>query len=112
MAQAGRGAAWGSLVAGVASCATLPAAIYATRFSDSYDLLHSGFAIPFAAALGLLALTLARRTLARRRVTLGGGGGERVATTGRVLGVIGLCLAASALVALGVYGLLVFAGEH
>jgi hypothetical protein len=112
VAGQGKGAAWGSLVAGVASCATLPVAIYATRFSDSYDLLHSGFAIPFAAGLGLVALVLARRALARSRVTLSGGGGEGVATTGRVLGVIGLCLAASALVALGVYGLLEYVGSR
>ena len=47
--------AWGSLVAGLASVATLPVAIYLTRFSDSYELLHAGFAIPLAAALALLA---------------------------------------------------------
>jgi hypothetical protein len=113
VAGAGNGAAWGSLVAGLASCATLPVAIYATRFSDRYELLHSGFAIPVAAALGLVALALARRAGARSRVTLsGGGGGAGLATTGRVLGVIGLCLAASALVALGVYGLLEYVGSR
>ena len=112
MAGAGSGAAWGSLVAGLASCATLPAAIYATRFSDSYDLLHSGFAIPVAAALGLVGLAFARRSRARSRVTLSEGGGGGVATTGRVLSVIGLCLAASALVALGVYGLLEYVGSR
>ena len=112
MAGAGNGAAWGSLVAGLASCMTLPVAIYATRFSDSYDLLHSGFVIPVAAALGLVALALARRARARSRVTLSQGGGGGVATTGRVLGVIGLCVAASALVALGVYGLLEYVGSR
>ena len=112
MARAGNGAAWGSLVAGVASCATLPAAIYVTRFSDSYDLLHAGFAIPVAAALALVALALARRADARSRLALSRGGGGGVATTGRVLGVLGLCLAASALVALGVYGLLEYVGSR
>ena len=37
---------------------------------------------------------------------------EGVATAGRVLGVIGLCMAASALVALGVYGLLEYVGSR
>jgi hypothetical protein len=110
--QAKGAAAWGSVVAGLASCATLPVAIYATRFSDSYDLLHSGFAIPVAAALGLVALSLARRARTRSRVTLSGGGEGGVATSGRILGVIGLCLAASALVALGVYGLLEYVGTR
>jgi hypothetical protein len=110
--EKGSGAAWGSVVAGFASCAALPVAIYVTRFSDSYELLHAGFAIPVAAALGLVALVLARRARVRERVTLRGRGGGGAATTGRVLGVIGLCVAASALVALGVYGLLEYVGSR
>ena len=46
VAEGGSSAAWGSLVAGLASCATLPLAVFLTRFSDAYDLLHAGFAIP------------------------------------------------------------------
>lgn len=112
MAGQGNGAAWGSLVAGLMSCAVLPIAIYATRFSDSYELLHSAFAIPVAAVLGLVALTLARRARARNRIILSRGGGGGTETAGRILGVIGLCLAASALVALGVYGLLEYVGSR
>ena len=112
MTEKGSGAAWGSLAAGIASCAALPAAIYVTRFSDTYELLHAGFAIPVAAAFGLIALVLARRARARERVLLSGGGGGGAATAGRVLGVIGLCMAASALLALGVYGLLEYVGSR
>ena len=42
MATRGSGAAAVSLVAGIGSTATIPVAVYATRFSDSYDLLHAG----------------------------------------------------------------------
>ena len=113
MTRAGNGAAWGSLVAGLASCATLPAAIYATRYSDSYDLLHSAFAIPVAVALALVGLALSRRARARRRLALSAtGGNSGVATAGRVLSVIGLCMAASALVAVSVYGLLEYVGSR
>ena len=112
MAQSGSNAAWGSLVAGLASCATLPLAVYLTRFSDTYDLLHAGFAVPLAAGLGLVALALARRARIRARVSLSGGAGGGLATAGRVLGVIGLCIAAAALVALGVYGLLEYVGSR
>ncbi len=35
-----------------------------------------------------------------------------VATAGRVLGIVGLCIAAAALVALGVYGLLEYVGSR
>ena len=67
MAQGGSSAAWGSLVAGLASCVTLPLAVFLTRFSDSYELLHAGFAIPLAAGLGFVALALARRARIRTR---------------------------------------------
>ena len=112
MAQGGSSAAWGSLVAGLGSCTTLPLAVYLTRFSDAYDLLHAGFAIPLAAGLGFVALALARRARIRARVSLSPGAGGGVATAGRVLGVVGLCMAASALVALGVYGLLEYVGSR
>ncbi len=112
MAETGSRRAWASLLAGIAACATLPVAVYVTRYSDSYDLLHAGFAIPVAAVFGLLALSLARRSRARGRVLLSENGGDGMATAGRVLGVIGLCMAASALVALGVYGLLEYVGSR
>ncbi len=112
MAEGGSSAAWGSLVAGLASCATLPLAVFLTRFSDSYELLHAGFAIPLAAGLALVALGLARRARIRTRVSLSAGAGGGLATAGRVLGVVGLCMAAAALVALGVYGLLEYVGSR
>jgi ABC-type Fe3+ transport system permease subunit len=104
-------AGWGSVLAGLASVATLPVAIYGTRFSDRYDLLHAGFAIPIALALGIVALTLSRRSRARASLSLSGrAAGE--ATAGRMLGVAGICMAAAALVALGVYGLLEYVGSR
>jgi ABC-type Fe3+ transport system permease subunit len=100
---------WAAVVAGAGSVATLPIAIYLTRFSDSYDLLDAAFAIPVAAALALVALALARRARRHEAVTLGRSAAGP-ARTGRVLGIAGLCLVASALVALGVYGLLEYVG--
>jgi hypothetical protein len=109
---AGAGAAWGALLAGLASVAALPAAIYVTRYSDSYELLHAGFAIPIAGALGLLAVSFARRAsrgdvLGIRRTPRSG-----LARAGRLLGIVGICLALSGLVALGVYGLLEYVGSR
>jgi hypothetical protein len=109
--RTGNGAAWSSLVAGLASIATLPVAIYLTRFSDSYDLLHAGFAIPITAALGVASLALARRARLASAVSLEGRA-PRPAAAGRVLGVIGLCLAASAVLALGIYGVLEYVGSR
>lgn len=108
--RSGRGAAWASVVAGAASVLTLPLAIYASRFSEEYELLHAGFAIPLAGVLALVAVALARR--ARRRDALRLGGAAGPARAGRLLGIVGLCMVASALVALGVYGLLEYVGSR
>ena len=108
----GNGSAWGSLASGAASVATLPIAIYGTRFSASYDLLHAGLAIPVGVVLGLLALHLARRARHLGALALGRSRGERLARVGRVLGLLGLGLAAAGLVSVAVYGLLEYAGTR
>jgi hypothetical protein len=112
VSRAENGSAWGSLVAGVASVAVLPVGVYASRFSDTYDLIHAGFLIPVVVVLALAALALARRARRRTSVSLAAGSGQGLATAGHVLGIVGLCVAASALVALGVYGLLEYVGSR
>ena len=96
---------------GLASVATIPVAVYLTRFSSSYELLHAGILIPVAAALAFAALALSRRARLRRTVSLEGDG-SGVAVAGRVLAIAGLCMAAAAVVALGVYGLLEYVGSR
>lgn len=101
------------MLAGIGSVLTLPLAVYLTRFSDRYDLLQAGFAIPLGAGLGLVALGLTRQARRRSAVSLAANReGRRILTAGRVLGIIGLCMAASAVVALGVYGLLEYVGSR
>lgn len=113
MARAtGNGSAWGSLTSGAASVATLPLAVYATRFSGSYELLHAGFAVPVAAALGIVAIALAARFRRWSALRLGRGGREGIARAGRALGMLGLGLAAAGVVSLAVYGLLEYAGTR
>ena len=111
MPARGRAAGWGSAITGALSVATLPVAIYLTRFSDEYELLHAAFALPVAALLGIVALLLARRARRLESFVLSGRP-SRPARVGGVLGGIGLCLVASALVALGVYWLLEYVGSR
>jgi len=99
-------AAW-SVVLGLLAAATMPVAIAATRYSASYELLHASFAIPVAVVLGIAAVVLARKARALERATLGKAGGLRAARAGRLLGILGLCMAASATIAVAVYELLV-----
>jgi hypothetical protein len=108
----GNGRALGAVAVGLLSAVTLPVAILATRYSESYELLHAGFVIPVALALGALAVWLARTALRHDDARLGRAGGRGAARLGRALGVLGISLAATALVALAVYGLLTYLGER
>ena len=108
----GNGRAVASVVVGVLAVVTMPAAILATRYSESYDLLHAGFAIPLGLALGALAIGLGRGALRHDDLRLGRAGGRRAARTGRALGVLGIALASTALVSLAVYGLLTYLEER
>jgi len=110
---AGRsGAAWGSFLAGLGSVVSLPLAVYLTRFSVHYDLLHAGFAIPVAVVLGFASLALARQARLQSALKLTADHRSGLAGVGRVLGFVGICMAATGLVALGVYGLLEYVGSR
>jgi len=100
------------VLAGLASVATLPVAIFLTRFSDRYELLHAGFAIPLGGALGFLAIVLARRARMRSSVRLGDADASRLAGVGRLLGIAGVCIALSGLVSLAVYAILEYVGAQ
>jgi hypothetical protein len=95
-----------SVLAGLFSTATMPAAILATRWSEAYDLLHAAAAIPVGALLGLLAVVLARRARARLAPTLGHPRGSRTARVGRLLGLLGFLLALTAAGSVAVYEVL------
>jgi hypothetical protein len=109
---AGNGRAVAAVIVGLLAVATMPVAILATRYSESYDLLHAGFAIPVAVLLGGLAIGLARGALKHDDMRLGRAGGRRAAKVGRALGVLGIALGATALVAVAVYGILTYLGER
>jgi hypothetical protein len=100
---AGNGRAVASIVAGVLAVATMPLAIVATRYSDSYDLLHAGLA---------LTIGLARSALRHDDLRLERAGGRGAARVGRALGVLGIALGATALVSVSVYGFLTYLGER
>jgi hypothetical protein len=98
-------AAW-SVALGVLATLTIPVAVVATRYSGAYDLVHSALSIPVAMVLGIAAVILARRARQGARATLGPSAGARAARAGRLLGILGICVAASATISVAVYGLL------
>ncbi len=79
-----------------------------TRYSGRYDLVHAGFAIPLGFAFGMGRDPPRPPRKGDRRATLGRSGGRRAASVGRLLGIIGICMATSALIAVAVYGVLVY----
>jgi hypothetical protein len=109
---AGNGRALVALLIGLLATATMPLAIIATRYSESYELLDAGFAIPVAVVLGALAIGLGRRALRHDDMRLGRAGGRAAARLGRALGVLGIALASTCAVALAVYGILTYLGER
>lgn len=92
-----------SVLLGLLSLATLPAAILATRRSRGYELLDAGLAIPLAFLLGVLAVILTRRARRGGARLLGSPPGTRTATLGRFLGLAGSLVAVTAAMAVGVY---------
>jgi hypothetical protein len=90
-------------VVGIASVATMPLAILGTRYSSGYRLPDAGYAIPLGVVIGIGSLLLARSARARNERALGRLGGETAMRWGRALGTLGICLAVTALISVGVY---------
>jgi hypothetical protein len=96
-----------AVLLGVVSVLTMPVAVFATRYSGSYDLVHAALAIPVGLVTGVLGLRLSRDR--RSAVQLEPAGRSRVA---QVLALAGIWLAGAALVAVSVYGILVYLGNR
>jgi hypothetical protein len=103
-------AAW-SVVCGALSVATIPVGILLARETQVVTLVRSSGSIAVGALLGVCSVILARRAREHVQITLGRAGGEGVARAGRALGILGLLLAVTALLALGFWGLLTLFAE-
>jgi hypothetical protein len=97
--------AWLALVLGIAALATLPAAVELSRRSSRVELLDVAYAIPLAFALGLVALIMARRARQNLRWLRLREGGTGVASAAVVIGLVAVCLAVTAALSVGFYGL-------
>ena len=98
-------AVWAALLS-ILSVVTMPLAIIGTRYASSYRLLDAGYAIPVGLVLGVAALLLARGARRGDERALGRLGGVRAARSARILAGLGICLALTALLSVGVYHLL------
>jgi hypothetical protein len=99
------GLALGAVLVGLLSLATVPAAIAYTHYAD-VELLKAGLAVPVGFLLGLAALSLAKRARRRSERTIGRVGGAGTARLGRILGGLGVYVAVTGALSVGVYELL------
>ena len=100
-----RRAAWAAVL-GLLAALTMPLAVVGWRYADAYDLLRAAYAIPLAVGLGIAAVVMARKARRYEQATLGRAGGAKRGRIGRLLGILGICMAASSSIALAVYGVL------
>jgi hypothetical protein len=95
-----------SLLLGLLGAAAIPAAIVVAEWHEDLELVHAGFAVPAGFLLSVLAVWLARRARRNLERSLDRVGGGRSARAGRILGWLGIYIALTAAVALGVYAYL------
>jgi hypothetical protein len=96
-----------SVLLGLVASAAVPAGIALSWYSGPVTLINSAYgSIPVALVLGVCTLVLARRARAHAIWTLGRSGGEGAARIGRLLSILAICLALTAALSLGFYGLL------
>lgn len=96
---------WTAAFLGLLGVLTMPAAIELTRRSKRVELLDASYAIPVAFVLGLVALVMARRARQNLRWLRLRDGGTGVASAAVVVGLIAVCLAMTAALSVGFYGL-------
>jgi hypothetical protein len=95
-----------SVVFGLAAVLAIPAGVVLQYYSATVTLIQSSSSAGLTIAFGVYAIVLARRGRETYARTIGRSGGRRLARTGKVLGVLGLCMGISAALAVGFYGLL------
>jgi hypothetical protein len=95
-----------SVLTGVVAVLLIPAALALAAYSSSVDLTEAGFAVPVAALLGYLAISLSRGARRHSQITLGRVGGTKLARAGAVLGFLSLYLAVMAALSVAFFGLL------
>ena len=94
------------MLLGLVAVAAVPIGIALARRTARVELIDAAWAVPVAAACGVAALLFVRGARGRMRRTLERAGGAGRMRIGRILGVVGICLALSAAIAVGFYELL------
>jgi hypothetical protein len=92
-----------AVLLGIVGVIALPAGIAYSRYSSTFSLVDAAWAIPVAALASVGALLIVRGTRGHIRFS---GGRPASVKAGRFLGVLGVCLATSATIAIAFYEVL------
>lgn len=95
-----------AVVCGLFAVAAVPAAVVLSNQTQGIGLLDAAYAIPFAVAGGVAALLFVRGARAQIARTLDRAGGRTRIRAARLLAILGLCVAASATIAVVFYEVL------
>ncbi len=95
-----------AVLVAIVALLVVPAAVAAARLRSGLHLIDTVYAIPFGFLLGLCALGFARGARGKIEWTAGRARGRRRIAFARIFGLLAVCLAITAAIAVGVYELL------
>jgi hypothetical protein len=101
-----------AVLCGLVAVLAIPLAVEATRRVSGAVLVDAAWSIPLAAIAAVAALIFERGARGVVNRSLGVASGSRRIRTARVLAVIGICLALSSSIAVGLYEFLVWKETH
>jgi hypothetical protein len=99
-----------SVLVGAASVLSVPAG-FLVADRTSVTIVQSGVSAAPGILLGIVAIVLARRGRERFELTIGRAGGRLAARIGRWLGIVGICVAITAALALAFFGVLTWLAD-
>ena len=104
--------AWVALVLGLASILTTPAAIIVARQSSRVELIDAAYGVPVGFVVGVVATVMARRSQRNLDWLRLDGHGSGVARVALALGILGIALAVTCALSVGVYEGVLYYQRH
>ena len=104
--------AWVALVLGLASILTMPAAIIVARQSSRVELIDAAYGVPVGFVVGVVATVMARRAQRNLDWLRLDGRGSGVARVALALGILGIALAVTCALSVGVYEGVLYYQRH
>ena len=99
-----------SVIVGFVAFAVVPGAVGLAAYASWFELTEAAAAIPVGIVLGIVAIVLSRSARRRADISLGRIGGRKLARIGGILGALSVYIAATCLLAVAFFGILLLFG--